>query len=51
MAQVIPLDEANTVLASDSPFHLNSALHHPVDDVFGRLALGLVEEEDCWLGR
>lgn len=47
MAQVISLDEANAVFSGDSPLHLYSALDHAVDNIFCRLPLGFVEEDDC----
>ena len=49
MRQVVPLDEADAMLASDGAFHLDGALHHPVHHIFGRLSLRLVEDEDTWL--
>lgn len=47
MAQVVSLDQPDAMFAGDGPFHLDRPLDHPVHDVFGRLSLGLVEEEDC----
>lgn len=44
--KVVPLDEADAVLAGDGAFHLDGALDHAVNDIFGDLAFLFVEEED-----
>ena len=49
--QVITLDEADAVFARHGAFHFDGALDHAVDDGFGGGALGVVEEDDCWVGK
>jgi hypothetical protein len=39
MVEIVALDKADSVFACDSAFHLDGALNHSVDDVFGDLPL------------
>ena len=48
--EIVPLDEPDAVFARDSAFHLDGAFHHPMDDLFGRCALALVEHDEGFFG-
>ena len=46
MVQIVSLDETDAMFSGDGTLHLDGALHHSVDDIFGDLSLRFVEEDD-----
>jgi hypothetical protein len=49
MFKVVPLHKTDTVFTCDSTLHLDSTLHHPVDDALCLLLLLVVEQDDRWV--